>query len=85
MKIHELKSWPEHFTLVRFRLKTFEIRVDDRGFKEGDILLLREWNPLTKIYTGKETLCRVTCTYGDSVPGIEPGYCVLGIVVLYDA
>lgn len=42
-KTHELKSWPNEFEAVRDLRKTFEVRVDDREYKVGDWLLLREW------------------------------------------
>jgi hypothetical protein len=83
---HELKSWPEFFEPVLRRTKNFELRKNDRGYKIGDVLLLREWEPKTKIYTGRE--CRRTVEYvleGIGTGGIEPlkglsiGYCILGL------
>jgi hypothetical protein len=34
--------------------KTFELRLNDFEIKEGDTLLLREWDPEIKDYTGRE-------------------------------
>jgi Domain of unknown function (DUF3850) len=56
---HELKSWPMFFEPVLRREKTFEIRFNDRGYKVGDTLLLREWDPNTKKYSGREVRRRV--------------------------
>lgn len=42
---HELKCWPESFEAIATGVKTFEIRKDDRGYRVGDYLLLREWKP----------------------------------------
>lgn len=53
MKIHELKTWPEFFDQIVAGDKTFELRKDDRGFKVGDALELREYDPKTQTYTGR--------------------------------
>ena len=42
---HELKTWPQYFSRVADGSKTFEYRVNDRGFQPGDDVLLREWDP----------------------------------------
>jgi hypothetical protein len=51
---HTLKTWPEPFDAVDKGWKTFEIRKDDRNFQPGDKLVLQEWDPSTKQYTGRE-------------------------------
>jgi hypothetical protein len=53
-KIHDLKSWPEFFGPVLEGRKTFELRKNDRNFMVGDILWLREWEPRTAKYSGRE-------------------------------
>ena len=58
---HELKSWVGLFEPIFKGEKTHELRVLDRDYRINDILLLREYNPLTKEYTGRE--CRVRVTY----------------------
>jgi hypothetical protein len=52
-KHHDLKCWPYYFQEVISGNKTFEVRVNDREFEEGDTLRLKEYNPNEKIYTGK--------------------------------
>lgn len=42
-RVHELKILPEYYWKVKSGLKNFEVRKDDRGFKEGDKLILKEW------------------------------------------
>lgn len=56
----EKKVWPEYFQKIIEGKKNFELRLDDFDCEEGDILILREWNPETKKYTGRETEKEVT-------------------------
>ncbi|MBI4094872.1 MAG: DUF3850 domain-containing protein [Candidatus Liptonbacteria bacterium] len=48
------KIWPKWFHDVKRGKKKFEFRVADFRVKSGDTLVLREWNPKTKKYTGRE-------------------------------
>ncbi len=54
MKIIKKKTWPEYFELVLAGKKRFDLRVADFDIEEGDILVLEEWNPQTKEYTGRK-------------------------------
>jgi ASC-1-like (ASCH) protein len=48
---HDLKCWPHEFDAVKRGDKTFEVRRnDDRDFAEGDVLLLRKWDPAREDY-----------------------------------
>jgi len=58
--ILELKCWPPYFQDVVDGKKTFEVRVNDRNYKVGDTLHLREWKPETKTYTGRTFNVNVT-------------------------
>ena len=49
----EKKTWPEMFEAVRSGRKKFDLRLADWKCKDGDILVLREWDPKIKKYTGK--------------------------------
>lgn len=53
MKI-EKKIWPEYFDKIASGEKTFELRLADWKCNPGDILVLREWDPKTKEYTGRQ-------------------------------
>ncbi len=59
MKI-EKKVWPEYFKRIKSGDKTFELRLADWKCKTGDVLILKEWDPKTKEYTGQEIEKKVT-------------------------
>ncbi len=59
---HEKKTWPAYFQKILDGEKTFEVRLADWDCKEGDVLVLKEWDPATKEYTGREIEKKVTYT-----------------------
>lgn len=59
MAIIRKKVWPKYFEEVKSGKKTFELRLNDFEVAEGDILVLEEWDPETKQYTGRSTEKRV--------------------------
>ncbi|MBP9759320.1 DUF3850 domain-containing protein [Candidatus Dojkabacteria bacterium] len=54
MKTITKKLHPEYFQQILDGKKKFEVRLNDFDIEEGDLLLLREWDPETKDYTGRE-------------------------------
>jgi len=52
MKI-EKKVWPEYFEKILNKEKNFELRLADFECKKDDILVLKEWDPKNKQYTGR--------------------------------
>lgn len=60
MKI-EKKIWPEYFEKVLSGEKNFELRLADWECQAGDVLVLKEWNPETKAYTGREVKKEISC------------------------
>lgn len=53
MAVIKKKIWPEYFEEVASGNKKYELRLNDFSIVEGDILVLEEWNPKTKEYTGR--------------------------------
>ena len=51
---HFKKVWPEYFQKISEGKKTFELRLADWEYAEGDPLVLQEWDPAVKNYTGRE-------------------------------
>lgn len=65
IKVHELKTWPEYFQEVKNGNKNFEFRDNDRDFKVGDTVILKEWKPNEWTphvgnYTGDEITMRIS-------------------------
>lgn len=58
---HELKCWPQFFEAIEEGRKRYEVRHNDRDYRYGDTLHLREWDPKDEAYTGRTM--RVVVTY----------------------
>jgi len=54
MKIVKKKIWPKYYELIKSGKKKFEVRLADFEIEEGDTLILEEWDPKTKGYTGRK-------------------------------
>jgi len=76
---HYLKCWPKYFAQARSGLKPFEIRKNDRDFTIGDVLVLMEWLPDEKRFTGRDIYRRVISIVHGGQFGIRKGYCVMGL------
>lgn len=63
MAIINKKVWPEYFEAIISGKKKFELRLNDFEVNEGDTLVLEEWDPITKEYSGRKIEKRVTHTY----------------------
>ena len=74
-KIHQIRLASMYFDDVVSGKKSFELRKNDRGYKEGDFLEMMEFKD------GKNTgrTVRVLVTYLlDDYTGLEDGYCIMG-------
>jgi ASC-1-like (ASCH) protein len=52
-KIVKKKILPEYFEAVKSGNKKYELRLNDFEIKDGDNLVLQEWDPETSNYTGR--------------------------------
>jgi hypothetical protein len=75
MDIHELKTWPDSFIEVFMEKKTFELRKNDRDFKIGDMVILKEYDPETG-YTGK-SLSRKIIYILKNFEGLDKDFVIL--------
>jgi len=60
MTIIKKKTWPEYFEAVASGKKNYDLRINDEEIQEGDTLVLEEWDPKTKRYTGRRIEKKVT-------------------------
>lgn len=77
--VHDLKTWTEHYQNVIRGLKPWEIRLNDRDYKVGDILNLKEYFPNLNEFSGESTLFEVTHILHGGQFGIEKGFCIMSI------
>lgn len=91
--IHDLKTWPEYFEAIKNGSKNFELRYNDRGFKIGDFLCLKEWVQYDVFssydahdpkeddghYTCNEIMVRITYILEGGKFGLQNNWCVMSI------
>jgi len=78
--LHALKTHPEYFKSIEAWQKKCELRKMDRPFKEGDKILLQEWDPETETYTGNEIEFRISHILKDAEKfGLKKGYCIISL------
>lgn len=51
---YKKRTWPKYFQKILDGEKKYVLRLADWDCKEGDVLILQEWAPETKKYTGRE-------------------------------
>ncbi len=75
-KVHDVKLGTTFFDDVKTGRKTFELRKNDRGYKEGDTIVLHEYKDGTT--TGR-TITKKIMYMLEDFTGLEDGYCILGL------
>ena len=81
MKLHSIKIVDPYFADVLNGRKKFELRRNDRDYKVGDTLRLQQFS--NGQITGRECFAQVVYLI-DNQPGLELGYCIMGINSLGD-
>ena len=76
-KTHEVKLGAEFFEDVLHNRKTFELRKNDRDYRVGDLLVLKEFKNGEE--TGRECTRYINYMLEDYT-GLAEGYCVMSIV-----
>ncbi len=80
---HELKTWPEYFKVIMSGIKRFEIRKNDRDFKVGDFLILKEFDPKTNTYSGSQVKCKILYILDDP-KFVKKGFVIMSIEKEYE-
>jgi len=77
-KIHEVKLATLFWDDVVSGVKSFELRKNDRGYKQGDGLKMQEYAGGN--YTGRYILADIVYML-EEYTGLQEGYCILGVKV----
>lgn len=75
--VHDVKISSLYFSDVESGKKSFEVRLNDRDYKEGDVLILKEFDG--EQYTGMVCLKFVKYILDYFPQGLRKGYVVLGL------
>lgn len=86
-QVHTLKCWPPHFEEVAAGRKLADIRPDDRGFRVGDVIIQREYDPAVAVttdgergrYTGRVCICTITHIMRGGSLGLREGFVILSL------
>lgn len=60
MSVHDVKSWTYLFDALESGKKHHDIRVMDRDYKVGDLMLMRRYDYGKRKYTGAETIRQIS-------------------------
>ena len=80
MKTHYLKTHSDPFQCVRMGTKTFEFRLNDRDFKPGDTIVLREYLPNLKQYTGDSITANIGFVLYGPDYGVPADFCCFSLI-----
>lgn len=73
---HDVKTESKYFKDSKSGIKPFELRKNDRDYKVGDFMKMREYK--NGEWTGD--IIRKEITYVlENYEGLKPGYCILGV------
>lgn len=80
---HDVKCSPTYFRQVQGGNKTFELRLNDRDYREGDTIILREFdrgaNGCKGDYTGDSVIRKIGYVL-QGYPGLQQNYCIMSLI-----
>lgn len=74
-KVHKVKTSSQFFPAAKSGIKPFELRINDRDYRVGDMLEQEEYKDGER--TGEKIYQEIIYVLED-YKGLEPGYCILG-------
>lgn len=75
---HDLKTVQPFFNDVWNGLKNFEVRRNDRDYKLGDFLNLKEYDPITETFKSRSITKKIKYILDDP-QYVKEGYVILGM------
>ena len=78
---HIVKIDPEYFDDVVNKVKKFEVRKNDRNYKVGNIIELREFNRKRNEYTGRTITAEITYIL-DNEEYVKENYVIFALEIL---
>lgn len=78
MKTHYVKCEIEFFQKVVNGEKPWELRLNDRNYEKGDVLIQQEFDKEMKQYTGREHVNKIGFVLTDAEKfGLMKNYCIM--------
>ncbi len=77
-RAHFLKTWQQAFEAVISWQKLYEVRKNDRDFRVGDFVVLREFDEASNLYTGRSYHAKITYLTPGGSFGLPEDLCVFG-------
>ena len=59
MNTHVLKIWKTGFEAISSGRRTADVRINDRGFQVGDLILYRVWDPVLDAFDGNSCVVEI--------------------------
>lgn len=84
MTTHMVKSWSHLYDAIVSGAKSYDLRKNDRDYKVGDILHLKQYDNINGKFTGWQTTRRISYITSNDTPcavssAVLPNeYCILG-------
>jgi hypothetical protein len=76
---HELKTDVAYYVALQRGKKNFEVRYNDRDYKVGDTLVLKEWCAMSEQFTGDQQIRIVEYILEGGTFGIPDNTVVMGL------